>query len=130
MLPFALISLSGNSSEEEVFEFVTESSENTSDTTRIIMNSTKGFDIIQYSIFKQQDQELSAFPDTSFTIDSNTSAAIMAGMVINYDLAKSSFGKLGIIKSYQNASDLKFSEFNFNEVKVMHVTFADDKVRN
>lgn len=69
---------------------------------------------------------MSAFPDTSFTIDSNTSAAIMAGMVINYDLAKSSFGKLGIIKSYQNASDLKFSEFNFNEVKVMHVTFADD----
>ena len=46
LLPFALISLSGNSSEEKVFEFVTESSENTSDTTRVIMNSTKGFDII------------------------------------------------------------------------------------
>ena len=93
---------------------------------RVIMNTNKGFNKIQYSIYKHYGQELSAFPDTSFTIESNMSAAVMVGGVVDYDLTKNSFGELGVIDSYKDASPLRLSGFDFNEVRVMNISLGDD----
>ena len=124
LLPFTLISLSSDSSKEEVFDFISIKQGSKDDTTRLVLNSTSIDKCIQYNLFHKTSQEsLGSLPDTSFTLNTDESFVVTSEGAITYDTSKFRYGNEGTIISLLDS--VNSTDSVYKSVKVMQVSFKD-----
>ena len=127
LLPFTLISLSGTDSEEKIFKYVTDSEERIAEETTVLLSTSNRSQKIQYSIFQNKKLDaIDVMPDTSFTINSNLSIAVMADGVVSYDLDNYTFESAGKIESVKDTARIILGGIEYENVRILNVSLADE----
>ena len=65
-------------------------------------------------------------PDTSFTINSNLSIAVMADGVVSYDLDNYTFESAGKIESVKDTARIILGGIEYENVRILNVSLADE----
>ncbi len=127
LLPFALISLSGNGNEEALYNFVTTNINKDKETTTVLLNTSSSHKKMQYSLYHNMDKRIvGMLPDTSFTVTSEMSVAVTTNGTVNYDISSRSFANGGTIEMVKDSTDFNFSGVNYDDVRFMSVSFQDN----